>query len=99
MARPAHRCDECGKRRVGVTVVENRDLCPACAKALEPVKTEAERKLDVVRWNADQLRQQEAAVAEMIGEARDAGASLRAIADAAGMSQEGVRQLLKRTAA
>lgn len=36
MARPFHRCDECGKRRVGVTVVHVggailRDLCPACA--------------------------------------------------------------------
>lgn len=33
MARPLHRCHACGKRRVGVTVVGGRDLCPSCAEA------------------------------------------------------------------
>jgi hypothetical protein len=30
--RKTYRCDECGKRRVGVTVVGGRDLCPECAE-------------------------------------------------------------------
>lgn len=98
MARPLHRCQECGKRRVGVTVVDGRDLCPACVKALTPAKTEVEIKLDVVRWNAEQLRDQTASVARMLGEARDAGATLRQIGQAAGMSPEGVRKLIQRGA-
>lgn len=27
-----HRCAECGRRRVNVTVVAGRDLCPECAR-------------------------------------------------------------------
>lgn len=36
MARKTYRCDECGKYRVGVTVVKGRDLCPACLPPLPP---------------------------------------------------------------
>lgn len=30
------RCDECGKHRSGITVVDGRDLCPACLPPLPP---------------------------------------------------------------
>lgn len=31
MKRRAQRCEECGRYRVGITVVDGRDLCPECA--------------------------------------------------------------------
>ena len=37
MARHAYRCHACGKRRVGVTVVDGKDLCPECAELHVPV--------------------------------------------------------------
>ena len=39
MARKKHRCDECGRLRVGVTVHDGRDLCPACLPPLPPSAT------------------------------------------------------------
>lgn len=33
------RCEQCGKRRANVTVVDGRDLCPACLPLLPPSVT------------------------------------------------------------
>lgn len=30
MSRRHHRCHECGKHRVNITVYRGRDLCPEC---------------------------------------------------------------------
>jgi hypothetical protein len=35
-----YRCDDCGKRRVNVTVVSGRDLCPECAYRRASLKFE-----------------------------------------------------------
>jgi hypothetical protein len=40
MARRPQRCDECGKRRVGITVVAGRDFCPSCAEGIHEIDSD-----------------------------------------------------------
>ena len=58
MSRRAHDCDECGKTRVGVTVVHGRDLCPECAE-LEAAKADRPDPADVAALDLSDLGEDE----------------------------------------
>jgi hypothetical protein len=55
MARKAYRCDSCGRRRVGVTVVGRLDLCPECAEKGAEARAAAEA-VDRIRVEAGVCR-------------------------------------------
>lgn len=61
-----------------------------------PNVTPKESALAIVGADADWLRQLEERLPRSIQTARDAGATLREIGQAAGMSPEGVRKLIAR---
>jgi hypothetical protein len=91
MARHAYRCHSCGKRRVGVTVLDGRDLCPECRSLTAPLR--AVPRLE--QANA----QYEAALGERLAAilaAREAGLSWAKIAHELGLSVEGVRKIAAR---
>lgn len=50
-----YRCEECGRRRVGVTVVEGRDLCPACAGGPVPSRRQAQPAMTAATFSTDEL--------------------------------------------
>lgn len=48
MAQKTYRCDACAKYRVGVTVVDQRDLCPECSRDYRALAVVLEQQ-DVAR--------------------------------------------------
>lgn len=99
MARPARRCDACGKRRVGVTVVRGRDLCPSCADtlsaAVEDLTAAHVDALHVAAVKIDNAREdRDVAIRAAFAD----GVSVAQIAQAANLTRARVYQLVAKAA-